>query len=82
MNKECEIVSDEELDRAYRNANFGTITKRNVIQFGVLKCASGYHQGYTSKSICEDLGLINTKYELTPKGCKYLWAAFSNGSNF
>jgi len=82
MNKEFEIISDKELNKACENASFGATTKRDVIRLGVLKCASGYHQGHTSKTICEGLGLIDTKYKLTIKGRMYLWVAFSNGSNF
>ena len=74
------IVSDEELDKAWGNSNFGSMTKRDVVKFAVLKCASGYYQGYTSKIIANELGLINDKYEITPKGRQYLWAAF-NTSN-
>lgn len=82
MDRILEIVTDEQLDTAYGNAHFGTMTKRDVIRFGVLKCASGYRQGHTSKTICEDLGLITKNYNLTSKGRIYLWAAFSKGSNF
>lgn len=67
------IVTDEELASAWGNANFGGMTPRSVVRLGVLKCASGYYQGYTSKTIGQDLGLINDKYELTPKGRMYLW---------
>ncbi len=77
-----EIVSDEELDRVHGNASFG-ISKRDVLRLGVLKCASGYYQGHTSKSICIAHKLITPKsYRLTKKGRKYLWASSSGGSNF
>ena len=83
MNYEFELVTDAELDKAYGNARFGTMEKRDVIRLGVLKCASGYQQGRTSKTICMELGLIGLpSYTLTDKGRKYLWSAFSNGSNF
>jgi hypothetical protein len=80
---ELELVTDEELNRVHGNANFGDCSKRDVLRFGVLKCASGYHQGYTSKTICIEHGLITEKnYKLTDRGRKYLWAAFCGGSNF
>lgn len=79
---ELELVTDEELDKVHGNANFG-ISKRDVLMLGVLKCASGYYQGHTSKTICIQHGLITKKtYKLTDKGRKYLWAAFNGGSNF
>lgn len=73
-----EIISDEEIERVHANANFGGMDKRTVVDQGVLKCASGYHQGYTSTEILKEHGLITDKYKLTKKGQKYLWAAFSN----
>ena len=72
-----EIISDEEIERVHGNANFGEMTKRDVVNQGVLKCASGYWQGSTSMSIISEHGLINNKYELTPKGREYLWSVFS-----
>lgn len=86
MTGEQEIISDEEIEQVHGNANFGpSLTKRDVVRFGVLKCASGYYQGNTSKLICVEHDLINTKkgkYELTSKGKEYLWEAFNRGSNF
>jgi hypothetical protein len=79
---EQEIISDEEIERVHGYANFGATTERGVVRLGVLKCASGYYQGSTSRGICEEHGLITKKYELTTKGKAYLWAAFSGGSNF
>lgn len=80
-----EIVTDEELNKAYGNSNFGSLSQRDVLKYAVLKCASGFHQGHTGKSIAQELGLISTKRgsnELTRKGKDYLWYAFQNNSNF
>ena len=73
-----DIVSDEEVERVHANANFGSMSKRDVLNFGVLKCASGYYQGHTSTQIIKEHGLVNDKYELTAKGRAYLWAAFGD----
>jgi len=73
-----EIISDSEIERIHANANFGSMEKRDVVNLGVLKCASGYYQGCTSRTICEEHGLIDKKYNLTPKGKAYLWEAFGN----
>jgi len=74
-----EIITDEEIERVHANANFGGMDKRDVVNLGVLKCASGYYQGHTSTQIIKEHGLINDKYELTAKGRTYLWAAFGDG---
>lgn len=77
-----EIISNEEIEKVHAYANFGSgITKREVVNQGVLKCASGYYQGHTSKQICVEHGLIKGMYReehytLTEKGKAYLWAAF------
>ena len=73
-----EIISDEEIERIHGNADFGGISKRDVVNQGVLKCASGYYQGHTSTQIITKHGLITKDYELTAKGRTYLWAAFSS----
>ena len=77
--KQQEIISDEEIEEVHSNANFGpSLTKRQVVNQGVLKCASGYYQGHTSTQIITKHGLIDKEYNLTPKGKMYLWAAFSS----
>lgn len=75
--KPREIITDEEIDRVHANANFGGMEKRQVVNQGVLKCASGYYQGSTSTHIIKEHGLIDDNYRLTPKGRMYLWAAFN-----
>lgn len=80
-NRVEDIVSDIELDAVWRNANFGGIDRREVVRVGVLKCLTGYHQGYTSKTICTELGLISHKYRVTAKGRAYLYLAFKGDSN-
>ncbi len=73
---ERKIISDDEIESVHANANFGSTSKRDVVRFAVLKCASGYHQGYTSNQIATEHGLIDFEYKLTEKGRMYLWAAF------
>ena len=74
-----EIISDEEIERVHANANFGGMEKRDVVNLGVLKCASGYYQGATSMAIVKEHGLVTYTYELTSKGRTYLWEAFGDG---
>lgn len=73
-----EIISDEEIEKIHANSDFGGMSKRDVVNQGVLKCASGYYQGHTSTQIITKHGLITKDYELTAKGRAYLWAAFSS----
>lgn len=76
MEKE-KMVTDSEIERAFDNADFGDLSNRDVVDSSVLKCASGWHQGFTAETISRDLGLITKNYRLTKKGQRYLWAAFS-----
>ncbi|MDP2447647.1 hypothetical protein [Pseudomonas sp.] len=79
---EADLITDAELDQAWGGANFGGMSKREVIRLGTLKCLAGWHQGHTSRTICTELGLINEKYKVTAKGRAYLWLAFGRRSNF
>lgn len=78
MSKPQEIITNEEIERVHGNADFGGMGKREVVDQGILKCASGYYQGHTSTQIITEHGLVTKEYELTPKGRTYLWAAFSS----
>ncbi len=80
MDSIFDMITDEELDVVWGNANFGDMKKRDVVRFGLLKCVSGYYQGHTSRQIVTELGLITPNYKVTKKGRKYLWEAFANGS--
>jgi len=71
------LISDEELNTAWGNANFGDTSKRDVVKNALLKCASGYHTGNTAKCIVAELGLVTTKWTLTKLGKRYLYEAFS-----
>lgn len=75
------LITDEQLDNAWGNANFGKVSKRDLIANTLLKCASGYNTGHTAKCICQQLGLITTKYTLTVKGKKYLWVSHYQGKS-
>ncbi len=68
-----EIISDDEIEKVHGNANFGGVKRRDVVNFGVLKCASGYHQGRTSTQIILEHKLIDAEYRLTPKEWRVLY---------
>jgi len=74
----CKLVSDKEIDKVWGNANFGSQGRRETVNLGVLKCASGYYQGHTSRCIITELGLIDKEYKITKRGREYLWAAFND----
>lgn len=76
MQSPQEIISEDEIERVHSNANFGSMKKRDVVNQGLLKAASGFSQGFISQQIIKEHGLIDDKYKLTRKGKDYLWAAF------
>lgn len=82
MEKVETIVTDEEMTKAFANANFGSMTHREVLKQAVMKCAGRYHSGFTSTQIIEELGLRGRNGNLTAKGGRYLYAAWNDGSNF
>ena len=72
------MVTEEEIEKAWGHAGFGGAAKIDVVRFAVLKCACGIHQGFTSKAIVTELGLIMEGYrcyELTSRGqyCLFQW---------
>lgn len=80
MDKVEEIISDEALDQAWGNANFGEMSKRDVIKGALLKCVAGYYTGHTAKCILIELKLVYAnKWEITKRGGKYLFAAYHDG---
>lgn len=81
MERAEDTISDDEIERVHANANFVGMPKRDVVNFGVLKCASGYYQGHTSRQIITEHGLIDGQYDLTPKGRAYLWAPFGDNNS-
>jgi hypothetical protein len=73
-------VTQNEINSVWGNANFGSCDKFDVVKYGLLKCASGYYQGHTSKMILMELNLISEDYKPTTRGKFCLWEWFSNGS--
>ena len=81
MKRPADIVSDAEVDRVHGYANFGpTLTKRQVVNQGVLTYAFGYTSGHTQMTILLEHGLIAKPHgynsRLTKKGLAYLRAVF------
>ncbi len=79
--KPYEIIPDAEIFRVHANANFGEISKRDVVAQALLKCACGYSSGHTAQMIFAEHGLtISSRRKgvsaLTQRGRKYLWATY------
>lgn len=75
-----EIVTDTEVERVHGYSNFGDMTKRAVVDQGVLTYAFGFTSGHTQMSILQEHGLIRKSptysSTLTKKGFTYLRAMF------
>lgn len=63
-----DIVTDIEVERVHANANFGAMTKRGVVNDGVLKYAFGYSCGHTMNCILIDHGLVLWRIDKRPNG--------------
>jgi predicted transcriptional regulator len=70
-------MTNEEIDKAFENTNFGSRTPKQVINESLLQYAIGYSTGRTSTLILQDLGLIqiqkNKSVKLTAKGRSYFY---------
>lgn len=82
MNQELrKLVTDEEIDKAWGNANFGSESKRDVIKDALLQLAGDFRTGHTAECILKELGLVGTNISLTKKGKRYLFYAFHPKNN-
>lgn len=54
-------LTDEVINAAFGNTNFGREDFRTILAETVLKRASGYHSGWTATTICMSLGLLSKK---------------------
>ena len=75
----AELVPDSDIERVHANANFGALSKRAVVDEGVLKYAFGFDTGHTQMQILMEHGLISIRHVahrpmLTAKGKNYLRA--------
>jgi len=77
------IITDEEIAYVHANANFGSMSPRDVVSDGVRKYAVGYTGGSTQVAILREHGLITAtkgcgyKANLTEKGKRYARAIYS-----
>lgn len=71
-----QVVSDEELAKAFAGTDFGGADHRNELHVAVLKKASGYHCGHTITTIMRELRLIGASGLPTKKGRKLISLAY------
>ena len=71
-----DIIGTKALIEVHANANFGSMTPRQVLNDGVLKYSMGYTGGSTQLKILREHGLITKpdgyRANLTEKGKLYL----------
>lgn len=67
------MITDDQVDKAFKNTNFGSAVPRELIQDSLLKTACGFHSGHTIECIVKELKLVTTKRKLTKKGQNYLY---------
>lgn len=64
-------LTDEVINAAFRNTNFGRDDFRTILAETVLKRAAGYHSGYTATFICFRLGLLGKHDRPTKLGLTF-----------
>jgi len=73
------MVTLEEVESVWGNAKFGSMSKMDVVKYGLLKRAGMWDQGYTSRQILINLGLVTPKTnKLTKRGARCLYEFFKD----
>jgi len=62
------VISDEEIEQAFKGTNFGHTNYRDLLSASVLKKAAGYHCGWTITTIMKELKLIGKNETITKRG--------------
>lgn len=78
-----DLVSDEAIQKAFSNTNFGHTNFRGLLAQGCIKALAGWHQGHTLTTILNHLELIKwnrdkNTIKVTAKGNHYIWLAFKS----
>jgi hypothetical protein len=80
--KEPKIITQQDIDKVWGNADFGNVSRIDVIKYGLLKAAGGWYQGNTSTNLLLNLDLIKKsktgKTSLTLKGHRNLYNFFKD----
>lgn len=76
------IVTLEEIEKVWGGADFGEGTDpKKIVYQGLLKRATGYHNGHVCTCILINLGLITSKENLTKRGRYCLYEYFKGDTN-
>lgn len=62
------VLTDEEIEQAFKGTNFGHTKYRELISASVFKKAVGYHCGWTITTIMKELKLIGKNETITKRG--------------
>lgn len=72
-----QIITDDQIEKAFLNTNFGDMDRRVMLTQGILKTIAGYKTGgHTLTNIMKNLGLISDKGTVLKKGKMLLFKAF------
>ena len=69
------LVTGEQIEKVWQNANFGDTPRREVIFNALHQIAGNFATGHTAECIVKELRLVGVKDTLTKKGAKYLFYA-------
>nr|WP_318380018.1 hypothetical protein [uncultured Enterobacter sp.]DAI87011.1 MAG TPA: hypothetical protein [Caudoviricetes sp.] len=64
-------LTDEAIEAAFENTNFGRHDFRTILAETVMKRAAGYHSGWTATTICTRLGLLGKQERPTKLGLRF-----------
>lgn len=76
MSDSSQVISEEEVERAFAGTNFGDTDYRGILHTAMLKKACGYHCGHTVTEIMKELRLIGHKGALLKRGIEFLRASY------
>lgn len=71
--KEEELITDEQIEKAFENTNFGSAVPRELVKDSLLKLVCGYSSGHTIECIVKELSLVTKGGKITKKGQEYLY---------
>lgn len=64
-------LTDEVINAAFENTNFGRDDFRTILVETVMKRAAGYHSGWTATTICTRLKLLGKQGSPTKLGLRF-----------
>lgn len=72
------IIEDDVIAAQFEGTNFGTSDYRRLVEQGVLKRLTYYHNGSTLTNILKRLGLVDENNDVTSAGRDFAWNAFGH----